>query len=93
MNFNPTPESEVQGLHAALGALFVVLPTAVLLHHPTFLFGHPQIAGSFIGFVYAAVKEFSWDQHMEDAITRGSNWLDFAFYAAGIAVGNLILYV
>jgi hypothetical protein len=93
VNFNPTGESEVQGLHCALGALFVVLPTALLLHHPRILTGHPQAAGSFIGLVYATVKEFVWDQEMEDAVTRGSNWVDFSFYMIGIAVANVILWV
>jgi hypothetical protein len=93
MSWNPTSVSEVQGLHTALGALFVVLPTAVLLHHPSFMFGHTQLVGSFIGIVFAAVKEFVWDKTMEDTITQGSNWKDFAFYMVGIALANLILYV
>ena len=76
-----------------MGALFVVLPTALLLHHPGFLTGHPQVAGSFIGLIYATVKEFVWDQDMEDAITRGSNWEDWAFYMVGIAIANVILWL
>jgi hypothetical protein len=57
------------------------------------MFGHTQLVGSFIGLVYAAVKEFVWDQDMEDAVTRGSNWVDFAFYAVGIAAANIILWI
>lgn len=93
VDLNPTPEAEVQGLHAALGALCVFLPTALLIHHPSFMFGHTQLVGSFIGLVWATVKEFVWDQDIEDTITRGSNWRDWTYYAVGIVAANLMLWL
>ena len=95
MNFNPSPDSEVQGLHVSLGALFVTLPAALWAIHPTwnFCFGHPCWVGTWIGLIYASVKEFVWDQNIEDAVTRGSNWKDFVFYVVGILAADLILWV
>jgi hypothetical protein len=95
MDFNPTSESEVQGLHAALGALFVTFPSAVWGLHPSwnFCYGHPRLFGSFCGVVFAMVKEFVWDQDMENDITRGSNWFDFSLYMVGIIVANGLLWI
>ena len=93
MKFNPDFESVSQALHCALGTLFVLVPAGICIHHPGFVFGSPRLVGSFTGIIYAAVKEFSWDQNMEDTITRGSNWLDFMFYAIGIFIANAMLFI
>jgi hypothetical protein len=95
VNLNPTPEAEVQGLHAALGALCVSIPVSLWALHPiwNFCFGHPKLVGSFIGLVWATVKEFVWDQDMEDSVTRGSNWRDWSFYVVGIVVASGVLFL
>lgn len=93
MNLDPSPSSEVQGLHAALGALFVLLPVAVSLRHPSFTLGYPHLTGSFVGTAFAVVKEFVWDQNIEDPATRGSNLQDFSFYILGIAIANVVLWL
>ena len=36
--------------------------------------------------VYAAIKEFWYDQQYENAATRGSNLEDFSFYLLGIVI-------
>jgi hypothetical protein len=75
--------------------LFVAIPTALWALHPhwNFCFGHPQLVGNFTGSVYAAVKEFVWDQDIEDTLTRGSNWRDFSFYTLGIWIASIILWI
>jgi len=93
MDFNPSTNAEVQGLHAALGAIFVLLPVAICLRHPAFGLGYPRIMGSFIGVIFAAVKEFSWDEDLEDVETRGSNLQDFSFYILGILIANALLWI
>jgi hypothetical protein len=45
------------------------------------------VAGS--GFIAAAAKEFWYDYRYESADERGSSFLDFAMYAAGICAGML----
>ena len=42
-----------------------------------------------ISFAYASVKEFWYDQNYEDAVTRGSNWLDWAMLMLGATVGQI----
>ena len=74
-----------QGLHIALGALFVLIPVA---KHWT---QSPPLWGSAAGLVFGAVKEGWYDVHFEDAATRGSGWRDFIHYVYGIALANLLL--
>jgi hypothetical protein len=96
MNLNPSFDSVAQTAHAAIGAgIFVAIPVALWAIHPqwNFCYGHPKLVGNFIGHVYAAIKEFVWDEDMEDAVTRGSNWRDFIFYCSGMWTTDLILWV
>ena len=93
MSVDPSFDSVSQGLHTALGAIFVLLPTAICLHHAAFGFGHPQIMGSFIGVVFAGVKEFAWDATMEITDVRGSDLKDFSFYLLGIFIANILLAI
>ena len=58
-----------------------------------FLHGHLFWSLVIMGIIAAAVKEFWWDSHEENAATRGSDLEDFAFYCVGIAYALLILYV
>ena len=76
-----------QGLHVALGAIFVILPAAWGIQHA-------QIWGTGIGIVYAGIKEFIFDIHFEDEATSGGylgGLLDFSFYLVGILAANLLL--
>jgi len=93
MNFDPSQESEVQGLHTALGALFVLLPIALGMKHPHLFYGSPRIIGSLLGVVFAGLKEFIWDQEMESPAVRGSNLRDFSFYIVGITAANIVLWL
>ena len=79
------------GLHVALGALFVLVPVAISLHHP---FGHPRVLGSVVGVLWATIKEFYIDPTYEDVATSGGpagDVRDFLGYVLGIGVGLLIL--
>lgn len=40
--------------------------------------------------VFAAVKEFWYDENYETADVRGSNLRDFAYYMLGIALGKIV---
>lgn len=48
---------------------------------------HGHLIGFLAGVPAAAFKEFYWDYHYEDAVTRGSSLLDFSMYMAGLVVG------
>jgi hypothetical protein len=82
-------DTVTQGLHAALGAIFVILPVA-------WGWKHAKLIGSFVGLVYAGVKEFSFDIYFEDSYTSG-DWVgglrDFLFYVIGIIAANLLLLI
>lgn len=43
------------------------------------------LAGAVSMIVFAAIKEFGYDQFHENALVRGSSLLDFLMYAAGTA--------
>lgn len=69
--------------HAFLGSTIVL---GTLLLWPTHLTA-VLVAYALI----TALKEFWYDYHYEDAITRGSSLLDFVCYQAG-AYGALLLW-
>lgn len=76
-----------QGLHVALGALFVTFPAA-------WGWPHYRLWGSGIGVVYGLIKEFWWDLHFEDEQTSGGHQgglKDFTYYCIGIVAANLLL--
>lgn len=81
-------EELAQGLHAALGALFVLLPVAMGFHHGT-------MVGNSAGILFSAVKEFWFDIHYETPETSGGlkgGIKDFSFYLAGMAAANILLF-
>lgn len=82
-------KSVTQGLHTALGALFVFVPVAK--HWP-----HTPWIGGVACLAWAIPKEFWFDIKFEDPHTSGG-WVggarDFAFYVVGAAAAYLILYV
>ena len=73
-----------QGLHVALGVLFLALPTA-------WHWRHGKIIGMGVGVIFAALKEGIYDVYYEDAETRGSSLVDFSFYCLGMGIGLLVL--
>lgn len=78
------------GLHVALGGLFVMVPAA---HgwHP-----HPRLYGSLAGLGFGILKEFWFDIHYEDPDTSGGyqgGFVDLAGYLAGILAANLVLWL
>ncbi len=73
-----------QGLHTALGALFLMIPVAKS-------WPHPRTTGLFLGILYAAWKEGWYDVHYETLVTRGSGWRDFSFYLLGMAMAWIVL--
>lgn len=77
------------GLHVALGALFVTFPVGWGIHHP-------QLWGSGMGIVFGIVKEFWFDLKYETPETSGGvsgGIMDFAGYVAGIVIANLMLLI
>jgi hypothetical protein len=75
------------GLHLALGAIFVLVPASKGWHHGVFL-------GSILGIVYGVIKEFWFDLRYESLETSGGirgGVIDLCGYIAGIALANLIL--
>lgn len=69
------------------------MAATVFLTLGRFLHGHVLWSLVIVGIVAAAVKEFCYDSHEENAATRGSDLEDFAFYCLGIAYALLVLYV
>jgi hypothetical protein len=86
MKLNPSYNSVAQTLHVALGALGVFVPVAMEWRNG-------QLHGSIFILVYAAIKEGWYDRHYENVETRGSGWLDFAFYAVGVVAANMLLAI
>lgn len=91
-----------QGLHVALGALFVTFPLAWVWTHPVLTdrglwwSDHAQVLGSGVGVFFALVKEFWFDVHYEDPQTSGGyigGLKDFVYYCVGIATANLLLLI
>jgi hypothetical protein len=41
--------------------------------------------------IFAAIKEFLYDQKYESPAVRGSNWKDFGFYQVGSVLTALLL--
>ncbi len=82
-------DNVTQGLHAALGALFVMVPVAMAWHHP-------KAIGTGVGIIFAAIKEFWFDIHFETPETSGG-WSggvrDFSFYIIGIIAANAVLFI
>jgi hypothetical protein len=78
-----------QGLHDALGALFLLIPVAKGWHHP-------RVKGAEVGIAYAAIKEFIFDIKFETYETSGG-WIgglkDFSFYVVGLAAAWVVLIV
>lgn len=62
---------------------FSALSVALLCQH----FRLPTLWWMIAGVIVAAAKEFYYDYHFESAPVCGSSLEDFAFYAAGLAVG------
>lgn len=75
-----------QKLHLASGALATLAPPALGAGPKGMLIGAGLIT------LWAAVKEFYYDQRFEDAEERGSNLRDFMYYEVGVALA-LILWV
>jgi len=81
------------GLHVALGALFVVLPSYWGLKYG---WPHAQLWGSCGGFLYGIIKEFFFDLEFEDEATSGGlagGMTDLLGYIIGIGAANLILWL
>lgn len=74
-----------QASHVAIAAAIVGL-TAARFH------GHWKYFAAMIVIGLAALKEFWFDQHYEDAATRGSNLEDWSYYVLGTALALLILW-
>lgn len=77
------------GLHLALGIIFVILPVALGVHNGRYW-------GSGAGFVFGIIKEFWFDLAYEDEKTSGGikgGWIDLAGYVCGIVMGNLLLLI
>ena len=72
-----------QNAHALGGALAVLGPAALLGEWYA-------VGGAVLVMVFAAVKEFWYDEHYETAEVRGSSLRDFTFYGVG-AVTALLL--
>ena len=76
-NFSdPSFDTVSQSAHVWFGAFVVFV--ANLFHAPWI--------GFFVLAVFAAVKEFWYDQNYESPEVRGSNFKDFSFYMLGGAV-------
>jgi len=59
-----------------------------------YLFGVKSLYYSIpIIIVCVGIKEFWYDQYYEDAITRGSNVLDFSMYCAGIVLTLIFVWI
>lgn len=75
------------GLHVALGALFVTFPVCWGIHHP-------QLWGSGVGIMFGIVKEFWFDLKYEDPDTSGGiagGFEDLAGYFIGIVLANFLI--
>lgn len=75
-----------QASHVFLGALIVMACVAKGLYHP-------QLIGSLIAIVWAALKEFYFDHFYEDPVTRGSDLEDFIYYCVGVLAANVFLWI
>ncbi len=76
-----------QGLHVALGAIFILLPVCWQWHMA-------QAKGTIIGLAYAFIKEFWWDLKYESLETSGGwegSFRDFCFYVVGIVAANVLV--
>lgn len=77
------------GLHVALGALFVFIPVAMGLHYGRWY-------GTLAGVAYGLTKEFWFDLIYEDDQTSGGiegGCRDFAGYFIGILLSHIILWL
>jgi hypothetical protein len=82
-----TMNQVTQGLHIALGALFVFVPVAKGWHHP-------RLTGVVVGVLFALLKEFVYDLDFETHQTSGGwkgSFTDFAFYLVGMGISLLLL--
>jgi len=73
-------DSVAQNAHMLAGVVVVYVPAHIWGNHVLYYFVPAFIA-------LAAIKEFWYDQHFEDADVRGSNLKDFLFYCFGAAMG------
>jgi hypothetical protein len=80
---NLTFNEEAQFSHIVLAALIIVWFTFI---------GHPLL-GLFVAVSFAALKEFIYDHYYEDAVTRGSDWQDFAYYLVGTGLGEILVLI
>ena len=75
------------GLHVALGAIFVLLPVCWEWHFA-------QAWGTGLGILFAIIKEMWFDIHYEDCETSGGypgGFRDMAGYFVGILLANLLV--
>ena len=78
-----------QGLHAALGALFITFPVAMGL-------AHAELWGAGVGVLYAAIKEFWFDLNFETLEASGGlpgSVEDFVFYLVGMLGAAGLLHI
>ena len=91
---DPTVQSESNGLHVALGGLFVTIPAGIALLHPHAFWGHWRLFGNILGVTWGMVKEFWYDNRYESLSASGGWWgdlIDFGGYLIGMAIANIIL--
>jgi len=87
MAIDLSEDSVAQGLHVALGALFITLPVCWDWHMA-------QAKGTVIGLTYALLKEFWFDLRYESPETSGGfdgSFRDFCFYVVGIVAANILV--
>jgi hypothetical protein len=78
-----------QGLHAALGALFITFPVAMGIPHA-------ELWGGGVGVLYAAIKEFWFDLNFETVESSGGfagSVEDFVFYLIGMLGAGAMLHI
>lgn len=71
--------------HVGWGALIVLACAAIFGKWITW-----YVAILFM--IYAAIKEFWYDQNYETPDERGSNLVDFLFYGVGVIIGIILVY-
>jgi hypothetical protein len=85
---------QITALDYEVAAQFAHYSTAAFLVSQLGRFGLKWLIVSAIGMiVFAAIKEFGYDQFHENPLVRGSSPLDFALYVAGVATAVGLWFV